>query len=64
MKQLLIKNNTLNLPHEKWYRNLAEDTIFINEDNYTLSLTDNKRELLFKKNQFVDTVLHNGKWIK
>jgi len=41
------------------------DTIFTNKDIYTLS--DNKRELLFKDNRFVDTkpyVLYNGKLVK
>lgn len=51
--ELIKKSNKIEIPLEKGYRNLSEDTIFINKYIYTLSVNDNKRELIYKDNIFL-----------
>lgn len=53
---LLYKDKTILLNHEKWNKNLASGNITIDNDKYTLKTTLGKRELIFNKsNKFVDT---------
>lgn len=53
---LLNKNNSLKISHEKWYKNIEQGNISINNEIYTLIMTDNKRKIIYdENNQFVDT---------
>jgi len=47
MKSLLVKDSSLKLKHNKWFRNLAEGNILIEEQVYELSRTENKREFIY-----------------
>ena len=68
IKPLLKKDSTLVLKQDKMFKNLSEAHIFVQEEIYTLMLTENKRELIFNKdNIFIDTkpyILYNGDLIK
>jgi len=55
MKSLLVKDSSLKLKHNKWFRDLAEGNILIKEQVYELSRTENKREFIYKNNVAVDT---------
>lgn len=43
------------LEHEKWFRNWEKGEILIKEQIYTLTPTQNKRELIIQDNNIVDT---------
>ena len=43
LKSLLIKDNKLELYHNKWYKNIEEGNITIKNQIYTLISTENKR---------------------
>jgi hypothetical protein len=49
-KNLLIKNFTIKKSHTKWFRNLSESKINIIAQIYSIKVTDNKRELIYNKN--------------
>lgn len=56
LKKGLIKDNTINLNQDKWYRNLYESAIFVENTNYTLSVTKSKREIIYDdQGNFTDT---------
>ena len=55
LKSLLIKDSHLDLNHDKWFKNLAEGSISLKDQVYTLSVTDSKRQLVYKNNIFVNT---------
>lgn len=56
LKSLLNKSNTdLLLNHEKWYKNIEHSNITIKEQIYTLTATENKRELIYNNNKLVAT---------
>jgi hypothetical protein len=56
MKDLLIKNNKIEIKQEKWNRSISESNITINKEIYTLMVTDNKRELIYdENNKLIDT---------
>jgi len=59
MKSLLSKDNSLNLSHSKWFRNLAEGNILIKEQVYKLSRTENKREFIYENGVAVNTRAFN-----
>lgn len=64
---LLIKDNKVDLIHDKYFKDLAKGQITISEQIYTLSATDNKRELIVNDNQLVETrpyVIDHSKEIK
>ena len=65
---LLYKNKTLEVPQEKWTKDLGKGQISIKNEIYTLIVTDNKRQLIFdEKNKFIDTkplIINNDKIIK
>lgn len=43
LKELLFKNKSLKLEHNKWYRDIMKSEIKIMKTSYQLSLNDNKR---------------------
>jgi DNA polymerase type B, organellar and viral len=49
LKKLLIKEGSLKLKHNKWFRNLSEGNILIKEQLYELSKTENKREFIYNE---------------
>ena len=56
LKPLLIKNNSIKLNQEKWFKNIGQGNISIKDEIYTLMLTENKRELIFDNNNiFIET---------
>ena len=55
LKSLLIKDNKLNLYHEKWFKSLIDSNILIKNQLYTLIATDNKRDFIYKDNKLIDT---------
>jgi hypothetical protein len=65
LEPLLYKSKTLEISQSKWYRNIADGTITIKDELYSLSVTDNKRKLVYDSNErFSDTEplkLVNGK---
>ena len=62
---LLIKNSKLKLIQEKWDRNFIIGRIKVKDEIYTLSITENKRKIIYNENnKFIDTspiILNNGK---
>lgn len=50
LKTLLNKDSKLRIYQEKWYKNISEGNIQIKNEIYTLMITDNKRHLIFDKN--------------
>jgi hypothetical protein len=63
---LLYKDALLKKDQTKWARNLSEGHIKLCEQIYTLSVTDNKRELVYSNNKFVGTkpyIINNEKVI-
>ena len=55
LKSLLVKDNTLELNQEKWFKNLEDSSITIKQQIYTLAVTDNKRELIYENDVLVLT---------
>jgi DNA polymerase type B, organellar and viral len=49
-KQLLYKDTFIEKFHRKWFRDLSKAQIQLLEQVYTLKVTDNKRELIYDKN--------------
>ena len=55
-EKLLIKNSKLEKIQPKWFRSLEKGTINIRNQIYTLSITENKRKLIYNDNKsFVST---------
>ena len=55
---LNIKDNNIQkteLSHEKWFRDFSKVEILVKEQIYTLTPTQNKRELIIHNNKIVDT---------
>lgn len=56
LKKGLNIENTLDLNQDKWYRNISESAIFVENTKYTLSITKSKREIIFDdQGNFIDT---------
>jgi DNA polymerase type B, organellar and viral len=55
IKSLLEKNKLLKVPQDKWYKNLSKGKITIKEEIYSLTVTENKRELIYIDNLFTNT---------
>lgn len=56
LKNLLSKDNVLEVDNEKWYRNLKDGVISVKKEIYSLMLTANKRHIIFdKQNKFIST---------
>jgi hypothetical protein len=49
LEELLVKDNSLEVNQDKWYRNIAEGNISVKEQIYTLKVTGNKRKLIYDK---------------
>jgi hypothetical protein len=56
LKTLLVKDKSLELIHEKWFRNISEGNIKIKNQIYTLLPTENKRKLIY-----VNSILNETK---
>ena len=55
-ESLLYKDAKLERSQEKWFRSISDSSITIKDQLYTLTVTDNKRELVFdSKGLFVTT---------
>jgi len=55
-ESLLYKDTTMKKTQTKWMRSLSEGQIKLLEQVYTLTVTDNKREIIYNKNQkFIKT---------
>jgi hypothetical protein len=52
---LLIKNNQLKIAQDKWYRDIKKGNILIKNEIYTLMITDNKRQIIYDNNKFINT---------
>lgn len=55
LANLLIKDSNLVISPEKWYRDIANNSINVRETIYTLKVTENKRSLIYQDGKFVDT---------
>jgi hypothetical protein len=55
LKSLLIKDTSLELKQDNWFTSIREGTITIKEQLYKLVPTDNKRQLIYLHNKFVNT---------
>lgn len=56
MKPLLIKNKSVEIKQEKWYRNIPLGNINIKQEIYTLMVNNLKRKLIYdENNKFIDT---------
>jgi hypothetical protein len=55
LKPLLIKEQSISIKQEKWYRNISKGNIQIKQEVYTLINNNLKRKLIFENNKFVDT---------
>ena len=55
LKSLLNKNSNISLIQNKWFKDLGNSSILIKDQIYTLTATDNKRELVYKNGVLIDT---------
>lgn len=55
LEKLLYKNSSLELNQEKWFKSIKEGSILIKDQSYTLSTTENKRELIYENGKLVGT---------
>lgn len=55
LKKILKKGAKLDIMQEKWKRDISTSSILITPSPYTLSLNNNKRNLLFKNGKLNDT---------
>lgn len=51
LKDLLVKDSKLEANQEKWIKNISHGSISVKEQIYTLKVTSNKRELIYKNNK-------------
>jgi hypothetical protein len=64
--QLLYKNSSLKMNQEKWYKSLENSRITVKNQIYTLSVTSNKRQLIYDNNKLINTkayIINNNKLI-
>ena len=67
LKSLLIKDKSLSLNQEKWFKDFENSNITIKDQLYTLVPTNNKRQLIYNNNNLIDTkpfIIENSKIIK
>jgi hypothetical protein len=55
LKSLLIKDKSLELNQNKWFRFIDKGSISIKKQVYTLVPTQNKRQLIYKENKLIST---------
>jgi len=53
LKTLLTKKNTIQIPTEKWYRNLSEGNIRVKQEIYNLTINSTKRNLIYGANETI-----------
>jgi len=57
LKTLLKKDSSLSIEQNKWYKNIIEGTIETNDQLYTLTITDKKRQVVYDENDiFIETL--------
>jgi DNA polymerase type B, organellar and viral len=56
LKSLLKKDSNLSIEQIKWFKNIMEGTIETNDQLYSLTITDNKREVIYDDNTFIETL--------
>jgi len=56
LESLLIKNSFKKYNQNKWFKNIAEGNIIIKDILFTLQITDNKRQLIYKNNILINLV--------
>jgi hypothetical protein len=59
IEALLVKDSSREFNQEKWFKNLLEGEISINNQIYTLKQTSNKREHIYLENVFSSTKPYN-----
>jgi hypothetical protein len=68
LKSINNKNTKYEIKQEKWIRELENSTIVVKNESYTLSLTENKREIVYDSlGNFIDSIplyLEKGEIIK
>ena len=55
MKSLLEREKSLDLKHQKWFRNISEGEITIREQLYKLTMTESKRDFVYEGDTAVNT---------
>lgn len=55
-ESLLFKDSYLEKIQTKWTKNLSEGHIKVLKQMYSLKVTDNKKELIFKNNKLINTI--------
>lgn len=56
IEPLLYKSKILEIHHSKWFRDYSDGSITIKDELYSLTVTDNKRKLIYDdNNRFIDT---------
>jgi len=55
LKSLLVKDSSMGVAQEKWFRQIDKSSITIRDTFYTLAVTHNKRELIYENSRLVDT---------
>jgi hypothetical protein len=53
LRSLLNKNFTLQIPSEKWYRNISEGNIRVKQEIYNLTINSIKRTLIYDSNGII-----------
>ena len=54
-ENLLFKDSEIIKKQNKWFKSIENTNITIKDQVYTLTLTENKRELIFDNNKLIDT---------
>jgi len=49
-ESLLMKDSSIKINHDKWYKSLEDSTITVKDQIYTLKVTSNKRNLIYDSN--------------
>lgn len=55
LKDLLVKDSNLESKQEKWYKDISNGNISVKDQIYTLKVTGNKRELIYKNDILINT---------
>lgn len=53
LEKLLNKNISVEISQEKWYKNIKKGNITIKDQIFTLSATENKRQLIYDENRIL-----------
>jgi len=55
LKSLLVKDSSLEIKQELWFKKLKEGNITLKDQIYTLHTTDSKRQLIYENNKLIGT---------